>query len=300
VDGDKPRVFVSSPVDKNLEPWQKKLKAKIVSLIRAAGFEPQMFGVCGLPVKMAWNFENVDKVLSRCRGAVIIGLSRQRFTVGKKTVSLSSEYAHYEGAAAHALGLPLLILAEEGVGDRGILDRGGQYIVSIPKDAKPVWTKKSDFTTHFDDWKGSIAGRKDVFFGYSSDAKTTASAIMNYLTHELDLTVEDWAMDFKAGDTILARLTQAAENCDTGLFLLTKDDDIAQGSEKIAAPRDNVIFEAGFFLQAKGPKRVAIVREKETKMPADLGGTIYVLLKNRDEISTIHDQLRKFFKSALA
>lgn len=301
MDGGKARVFVSAPVDKNLELWQKRIKAKIVDQIKAAGFEPQMFGVCGLPVKMAWNFENVDKVLSRCRGAVIIGLSRQRFTVGKKTISLSSEYAHYEGAAAYALGLPLLILAEDEIGDRGILDKGGQYIVSIPKDAKPIWTSRSsDFTTHFNDWKTSIAGRKDVFFGYSSDAKTTASAIMNYLTHELDLEVEDWAMDFKAGDTILSRLTQAAENCDTGLFLLTKDDDIVQGSEKIAAPRDNVIFEAGFFLQAKGPKRVVIVREKETKMPADLGGTIYVLLKNRDEISTIHDQLRKFFKGALA
>jgi len=301
LDGGRPRVFVSAPVDKNLEPWQKKVKAKIVDAVKGAGFEPQMFGVAGLPVKMAWNFDNVVKVLSRCRGAVIIGLARERFEVDDKTIALSSEYNHYEGAAAHALGLPLLILAEEGLAsDRGILDRGGQYIVSIPQNAKATWTSKStDFTTHFNDWKASISAQKDVFFGYSSDAKTVASTIMNYLTHELDLTVEDWAMDFKAGETILARLTEAAEKCETGLFLLTKDDDVLQGSEKVASPRDNVIFEAGFFLQAKGPKRVLIIREKETKMPADLGGTIYVLLKNRDEIATIHDQLRKFFKAAL-
>src|SRR6185436_20363789 len=121
LDGGKTRVFVSAPVDKNLEPWQKKIKSKIVDALKAAGFEPQMFGVSGLPVKMAWNFDNVDKVLSRCRGAVILALARERFDVDGDTVALSSESKHYEGAAAHALGLPLLILAEEGLSsDHGI------------------------------------------------------------------------------------------------------------------------------------------------------------------------------------
>ena len=107
-------------------------------------------------------------------------------------------------------------------------------------------------------------------------------------------------MDFGAGETILNRIGEAAENCQTGLFLFSKDDKLEGSAEKVAAPRDNVVFEAGFFIQAKGQKRVLIIREKEAKMPADLGGGIYVLLKDRDDIAGIHEQLRKFFKNALA
>jgi predicted nucleotide-binding protein len=42
--------------------------------------------------------------------------------------------------------------------------------------------------------------------------------------------------------------------------------------ENRAVPRDNVLFEAGYFIQAKGKDRVLIVREAGAKMPADLGG----------------------------
>jgi hypothetical protein len=40
-----------------------------------------------------------------------------------------------------------------------------------------------------------------------------------------------------------------------------------------AVPRDNVVFEAGYFIRAKGKDRVLIVREAGAKTPADLGGT---------------------------
>ncbi|WP_447603718.1 TIR domain-containing protein [Nitrospira sp. Nam80] len=35
-----------------------------------------------------------------------------------------------------------------------------------------------------------------------------------------------------------------------------------------------VVFEAGYFASAKGKKRVLIIRQSGTKMPADLGGDI--------------------------
>ena len=185
----KQRVFVSAPADGHLEPWQKKVKTKIVDAVKAAGFEPQMFGVSGLPLKMAWSFDNVDKVLARCQGALVIALARQRYE--DDTVALPSEYNHYEGAAAHTLGLPLLILAEDGLAtDRGILNRAGQHIVTIPQNAKTTWVAKSpDFLAHFDEWKTSMAAQKDVFFGYCSDAQATANAIMNFLQHTLKVTI---------------------------------------------------------------------------------------------------------------
>jgi predicted nucleotide-binding protein len=61
-----------------------------------------------------------------------------------------------------------------------------------------------------------------------------------------------------------------------------------------AAPRDNVVFEAGYFTAAKGRDRVLIIREEGAKMPADLGGNIYLSLANRDDIRPIEQAIRDF------
>jgi predicted nucleotide-binding protein len=70
-----------------------------------------------------------------------------------------------------------------------------------------------------------------------------------------------------------------------------------------AVPRDNVVFEAGFFANAKGPERVLIIREEGAKMPADLGGDIYAPLPRRNrarpDISVVEPRIRRFLTSAL-
>ncbi len=71
------------------------------------------------------------------------------------------------------------------------------------------------------------------------------------------------------------------------------------GEVQHAAPRDNVIFEAGYFMNAKGRERVLIVREDGAKMPADVGGSIYLTLKDRADISPIHAKLRDFVENRL-
>jgi predicted nucleotide-binding protein len=70
-------------------------------------------------------------------------------------------------------------------------------------------------------------------------------------------------------------------------------------NEKEASPRDNVLFEAGYFIKAKGNERVLIIREKGAKMPADIGGNIYLLLENRDNISTIEANMEFFLRNRL-
>ncbi len=59
-------------------------------------------------------------------------------------------------------------------------------------------------------------------------------------------------------------------------------------------PRDNVVFEAGYFSALKGKAKVLIVRESGAKMPADLGGDIYAALANKEHIEPIKPVLRKF------
>ena len=118
-----------------------------------------------------------------------------------------------------------------------------------------------------------------------------------FMEHELGLRVQNYAMDFLASPTIYEQMEEAARVCGCGIFLFTKDDPL-EGKEG-AAPRDNVVFETGFFLRANGRDRVAVIREEGAKMPADLGGNVYISLKDRGDITTIHWQLRRFLDHAL-
>ena len=62
-------------------------------------------------------------------------------------------------------------------------------------------------------------------------------------------------------------------NC--GLFLFMADDKLAVGSKPEFAPRDNVVYEAGYSAGAKGQKKSLVVREKGAKLPTDLEGRSY-------------------------
>lgn len=52
-------------------------------------------------------------------------------------------------------------------------------------------------------------------------------------------------------------------------------------------------------MKAKGKERVLIITEEGTKMPADLGGNIYLPLKNRNDISTITADVQYFLENRL-
>ena len=92
----------------------------------------------------------------------------------------------------------------------------------------------------------------------------------------------------------MCSIAAAAAISSAGIFLFTQDDFLEESPGDRAAPRDNVVFEAGYFTQSKGRERVLVVREQGTKMPADVGGNIYLPLANRRDISSIETQLRSF------
>jgi Predicted nucleotide-binding protein containing TIR-like domain len=207
---------------------------------------------------------------------------------------------HYEGAVAHTFQIPVLTLAPEGILDRAVYWRGGdKVILTIPSDASPAWVDSEAFNFRFSLWLDEIAQRRDVFLGYCSEGKLAAQALQLYLTKELNLTVLDWAMDFRGGATILDEIESAATRCTGGIFLFTKDDEIMKGDSYQAAPRDNVVLEAGYFIRAKGKERVLIVREAGAKMPADIGGTIYASLPDQQSTAAVETAVRRFVENQL-
>lgn len=290
----KKRVFVSATSNTNLDDHRRAFKAAVLEKIREAGYEPQEFFESGLPETMGWNFQNVDDIMRQCVGAVVFGFPRW---TGKETAHVG-EYNHYEGAVAVTLGIPVLLLKENGVADRGIVwSGGGKFITYIPERPSAKWVNDPAFVKRFAAWLRELEARKDVFLGYCSKSAGIAAQIQLRL-EKLGASVHNWAMDFRAGGSILDEIENARAACSCGVFLFSEDDPL-EGAPGVAAPRDNVVFEAGYFMSSKGPERCLIVRHGDAKMPADLGGTIYVHLAKSADISTIDTRLSDFIKQRL-
>jgi predicted nucleotide-binding protein len=167
---------------------------------------------------------------------------------------------------------------------RGILSQmGGSFVLQVPMQDRATWRATDALLSEppFEKWVERVKTRYDVFFGYCSKADELAQKIKSFLTDESGLRVLDWATDFLPGRTIMEEIARATATCRCGLFLFTADDPIEGSATKTAIPRDNVLLEAGYFMSAHTARRMVVVREKGTKMPADLGGMIYLTIENR-------------------
>jgi hypothetical protein len=292
------RVFVSSTSDRSLDDRRRSVKAAIVRRLSDEGYSPQAFWEMGDAENLPWNFANVDRVMRSCVGAVVIGFPRWALSDSGHTTRMVGEYNHYEGAVALTLGLPLLLVVEQGVEKRGITwEGGGRTITQLPEDATAEWTGSDEFTRRFQAWQREMGQRRDVFLGYCSRSRGIAAQV-NLLLQRNGATVHDWAVDFRAGTSILSEIDRARASCTCGIFLFTEDDPL-EGPAGGAAPRDNVVFEAGHFMASKGADRCLIIREGDAKMPADLGGAIYVPLAKNADVDSIEGRLLRFLDSNL-
>ncbi len=296
----KRRVFVSFVNPDLLDPQKLAIQNEIIKKIENLGLQPEMFFISGTAASMAWSLPNAIEIMKNCIGAVIIAFPRWVLTDSQgETIQLASEYCQIEGAIAASLKLPLLILAERGIADRGITWTGaGNHILFMPPQANASWLEEDAFRQRFDIWTNQIKERSDVFLGYSSKARSTAQAIHLYLKEKLGLNVRNWEIDFAAAGIIIDEIETAGKLCSGGIFLFTKDD-LLEGNEMKAAPRDNVVFEAGYFAAAKGREKVLIILEEGAKMPADLGGNIYLNLTDRNDIRPIETAIRDFVEKRL-
>lgn len=296
----KPKIFISCIYKLEKDSPQRRIKNEIIKMIKDSDFEPQIFLEEGLAKDMAWNFESVYRIIKGCDGAVILGLSRWSMQNTDQKPKIPTEYNHYEGALVASLKLPILILFEDGIEERGIFFNGGGFIYnSIPSLADKNWFNNDEFFVRsFNSWKKAVNNRYQVFLGYSSSAIEIANPLLLFLTLKLKLKVKEYRTNFIQGGTILEELEISANTCQCGIFLFTADDQL-ENNERQASPRDNVIFEAGYFMKAKGKERVLIILGEGTKMPADLGGNIYLSLPKGRDISTITSDIQYFLENRL-
>jgi hypothetical protein len=294
------RVFVSVSPHHKLDPRRQMVRQAVLDRIRKRGYQLEITLESGEAAGLSWSFENIEKIMRRCIGAVALAFPRWSITQAGHELSLASEYIHYEGAVANVLGLPLLVIAETGLVDRGVTRTGGGHpILFITPGADASWVETEAFSSRFNVWADQLSRRKDVFLGYCSKSKPTAQAIHLFLTEKLGVKVLNWAMDLAGGGLILEEIERASRSCSCGIFLFTTDDRLDDGGPDRAAPRDNVVFEAGYFASSKGHTKALIVREEGAMMPADIGGSIYLLLRDRNDIQPIQTALKDFVEQRL-
>ena len=298
------RIYFSTPHDDNVADHHRALHRALAKRLVSCGYIVEQFarptGTPGLAAHQSWTRQNCDMVARRCVGGVFIGTPRWHLTSDTgEPMSFASEYSHYEAGVIETLGLPTLVLREDSVYPRVVFsDSFGGYIVRVPVDAGPEWLDgDSHFNEIFDSFCAQVSQRCDVFLGYCSTAGDLADAVKQQLA-EMGAAVLDWKTDFAPAGTIYDQIVEASRRCSGGVFLFTKDDPI-KGQKDRAAPRDNVVFEAGYFAAAKGKERVLIVRETGSKLPADLGGDIYAPLDDRADLKPIHNTLRLFVERRL-
>jgi predicted nucleotide-binding protein with TIR-like domain len=295
------RVYVSMPADDWLDERQNGLKWALVDRVRAMGFQPEIFldpkGRPGFASGRGWTFPEVDAVARRCIGALFIGLPRWIVPTRDGPVPFGTELSQYEAGVLFTLGLPILVLMQKDLARRGVFDPGlGSFMATFPPDADRAWLASAPFKAALKTWKRRLDDRRDVFLGYSGKSVATARKIKRLL-EKAGATVLDWK-EFARASTIFEQIEEAARRCSGGVFLFTRDDRLVKG-KAAAAPRDNVVFEAGYFAHAKGNDRVMIVQQEGAKMPSDLGGKIYEKLESRIDVSTLEEPLRRFVETNL-
>jgi TIR domain/CAP12/Pycsar effector protein, TIR domain len=285
-----PRVFVSAPVDSVLDARQLAIKRGVLAALDKAGFEPQEFGASGLPAQMAWNFEAAREVMGNCQGAFIFGFARWRVSTDAGLMTMLTEYNHFEGGLATSLELPIFLMAEAGVQQRGIVyPGGGKLIVTIPESADERWLESDSFTAHFQSWRAAVNTHANVFLASTSALRSTAAKVKLYLS-SIGVTVRD-LQDFQLGASARDEVERVVGSCATAIFLF--------GGGGDEPGRDNLLFELGYFARAKGFQKILVILEKGASLPSDMAGIIYSSLGDPADIGPIETHLRAFVHAKL-
>jgi len=149
----------------------------------------------------------------------------------------------------------------------------------------------------------SVSEKIRVFIISSAEALEIARAIQNAFDHD-PFTVTVWTDGvFRASQYAIESLERALDQSDVAIAVAQPDDITDSRGERRATPRDNVIFELGFFMGRLGRHRALLVepRGEEISLPSDLAGinTITYRYDARDlprSLATACNRLREIIR----
>ena len=139
-----------------------------------------------------------------------------------------------------------------------------------------------------------------IFLGSSGKQQRLLKSLTGGLTSVAE--VEPWTTVFNPGVNTLERLVELTREVDFAAFVFAQDDwtsptagDPGTPVPGQAAPRDNVVFEAGLFGGVLGMRRTFILHANGAKLPTDLLGLTcvrYPETLSPHELKVVNQKLR--------
>jgi CRP/FNR family cyclic AMP-dependent transcriptional regulator len=120
----------------------------------------------------------------------------------------------------------------------------------------------------------AVSDKIRVFIISSAEALEIARTIQNAFDHD-PFSVTVWTDGvFQASYYAVESLERALDQSDVAIAVAEPDDVTESRGKRVGTPRDNVIFELGFFMGRLGRHRSLLVepRGEEIKLPSDLAG----------------------------
>ncbi len=162
-------IFLSYPRPFNSK--QTEFIDELVKYLKERGFEPRTLGVSDYDVQEPLNA--IRRLMLESNGLLTIafrrahikeGISKPQSDIGESeskldNLWLTSTYCHIEPAMAFQIGLPILILRENGVIADGILEKGviGTYMPEFNLDGDPLtYFKNREWSQLIGIWEGQV------------------------------------------------------------------------------------------------------------------------------------------------
>ncbi len=150
-------IFISRPT--KIPPKFETEYAAFERYLRSKGFRPNRLG--GDQFTMDCPLKGVMGLMERCRGAIILGYPQYEFSASLSKAAVPQHQLSFviptpwnqiEGVLAFTKGIPVLVVAHEGVLG-GIFDHGvtGEYVHTACLSRKD-WFKGKDFIGLFEEW----------------------------------------------------------------------------------------------------------------------------------------------------
>ena len=120
-------IYLSASADRHLDEHQPDVKRAVVNEIEKYGFDLWRFFEHG-PLRKGWGFEKANQTMAQADGAVALGFAQwECHGLGPREAALGlkmSEGNHFEAGLALAYKVPLFVIREDGVQERGIASYG--------------------------------------------------------------------------------------------------------------------------------------------------------------------------------
>lgn len=117
----------------------------------------------------------------------------------------------------------------------------------------------------------AAAAPKRVFISHGR-AKDWLS-VQAFIERDLDVRTLELAQEPNKGLTVLAKLSDAADQCDSAVIVMTGDDRLEGGEVRA---RENVLHEIGYFQGKYGLARVVLLHEEGVNIPSNIQGLVYI------------------------